>query len=143
MPTTNYTDTFILVAEDSTADHGIEPPERGGQPTIAARIYRLIAEHPYQLTSDDVIFTVWADRNGIADGDRPAARVRFFSKGQACLRASDLGKKYGWGIHHDAEGCVALYGVETEEYRRFSSGNAVTESGAPTVLTKAMRSSRA
>ena len=142
MPTTNYSETFILVAGDSTARHGIEPPERGGQPTIAVRMYRLIAEHPYQLTSDDVIFTVWADRNGIPDGDRPAARMLFLSRSHACLRASDLGKKYGWGIHHDARGRVALFGVETEEYPAFAQGRTIAESGEPTVLTEAMRSSR-
>jgi hypothetical protein len=58
------------------------------------------------------------------------------------LRASDLGKKYGWGIHSDHEGHVALYGVETAEYRRFVSGEAVAESGTAVDVKKAMRSSR-
>jgi len=102
----------------------------------------MIAQHPYRYTSDDVIFTVWADRKGIPEAEREAARATFFSKGQACLRASDLGKKYGWGIHADGEGRIALYGVETAEYEQFASGEATTADGRPVALTKAMRSSR-
>ena len=95
----------------------------------------MIANAPYVYTSDDVIFGVWADRKGIPEADRDAARAEFFSKGQACLRASDLGKKYGWGVHHDAEGRIALYGVESESYRRLLDDPDVQ-------VTRAMRSSR-
>ena len=133
--TTNYVQTLIAVADDSVAECGIVPPEKAENPSIAARTYRMIAGQPYAFSSDDVIFTVWADRKAIPESERPAARVQFFSKGQACLRASDLGKKYGWGIHHDGEGRVALYGVETDAYQRLATGGDV-------VVTKAMRSSR-
>jgi hypothetical protein len=135
MHSTNYANTFIVVAEDSTAERGTAPPAKDGNPSIAARTYQLIAAQPYALTSDDVIFTVWADRKGIPPEEREAARVTFFSKGQPCLRASDLGKKYGWGIHHDAEGRVAVHGVETETYRELAAGNGVK-------VVRAMRSAR-
>jgi len=36
----------------------------------------------------------------------------------ACLRASPLVKTYGWGIHHDSEGKVALVGRQTDEYKK-------------------------
>jgi hypothetical protein len=135
MHTTNYTNTLIAVAEDSTAECGIMPPEKEGNPSIASRIWRMISEHPYTYTSDDVIFTVWADRKEIPEGEREAARAEFFSKGQACLRASDLGKKYGWGIHHDARGRVALHGVESDRYRALAEDDGVT-------VVRAMRTSR-
>ena len=113
MHTTNYINSFITVSPDSTAQMGWAPDKPG---SVAARQYQMIASAPYRHTSDDVIFTVYADRREIAALDRDAARVAFFAKGQACLRASPLVKTYGWGVHHDAEGCVALYGVETAEY---------------------------
>jgi hypothetical protein len=115
--TTNYSETFIAIAEDSSAERGTMLPEK--------------AENP----SDDVIFSVWADRQGLAEEEREGAREEFFATGRACLRASDLGKKYGWGIHHDAEGRVALFGVESEEYRAFMDAEDVA-------VVKAMRSSR-
>lgn len=107
---------------------------------MAERTYRMIAEHPYRFTSDDVIFGVWADRRDIPEAERAAAREAFFAKGQACLRASDLGKRYGWGVHSDAEGRVALVGVETPEYEVFASGQ--TPDGTPVEVTRAMRSRR-
>jgi hypothetical protein len=102
----------------------------------------MIQEQPYRFTSDDVLFTVYADRKGIPEGERAAAREAYFSKGQACLRASPLGKKYGWGIHADAEGRVALFGMETAEYRSLAGGKAPRRAETVTVK-KAMRSSRA
>ena len=137
--TTNYFDTFIEVAEDCAAAEGAVPPSRA-TPSTAELTHRMIAERPYRYTSDDVIFTVWADRNGIAEADRPAARAQFFSKGQPCLRSSDLGKRYGWGVHADAEGRVAIYPVESAEYARLAAGSA--PDGAPVAVKRAMRSAR-
>ena len=135
MHSTNYSDTFIAIAEDSTAAQGVPPPEKEDNPSVASRTWRMIFEQPHVHTSDDVIFSVWADRQGIPESNRAVAREQFFSKGRACLRASDLGKKYGWGIHHDHDGRVAVYGRETDEYREFVA------TGEVTTLTS-MRSSR-
>ncbi|AKU92597.1 DUF6157 family protein [Vulgatibacter incomptus] len=139
MGTTNYVDTFIAIAPDSAADRGIAPRE-AENPSIALRTYRMIRENPYRYTSDDVIFTVYADRNGIRQQDREEARRAFFSKGQACLRASDLGKRYGWGVHSDGTGCVALYGVESAEYAAFVSGERAGSDGKAVAVVPAMRS---
>ncbi len=77
-----------------------------------------MAENPYQFTSDEVIFAAFAAKNGLTS-NLQQERDLFFSKGQACLRASPLGKRYGWGIHHDAAGKVAVYPLGSEEYERF------------------------
>jgi hypothetical protein len=138
--TTNYFDTFIAVAEDSAAAGPAAPPERTPA-SIAELTFRMIAENPYRYTSDDVLFTVWAERRGISEEDRAAARTEFFAKGQPCLRSSDLGKRYGWGVHSDAEGRVALVGLGSTAYARLETG--VSPSGDPVTVIRAMRSSRA
>lgn len=137
--TTNYFDTFITVAPDSAAAESIEPPHRD-EPSVAERTFRMIADAPYSHTSDDVIFTVWADRRDIPAAEREDAREQFFSKGQPCLRSSDLGKRYGWGIHSDSRGRVALVSLESPEYARLSKGE--DAAGAPITVTPAMRSAR-
>jgi uncharacterized protein DUF6157 len=137
--TTNYFDTFIAVSPDSSATVSSEPPPRA-EPSVAERTLRMIAEAPYRHTSDDLIFTVWADRRDIPESDREAAREQFFSKGQPCLRSSDLGKRYGWGIHSDEAGRVAVYGIDSPEYARLASGQDVA--GRPVTVTTGMRSSR-
>lgn len=118
MHTTNYVNTFILVSPDSTADAARLPEKPGG---VAAMQYETLAAAPYALTSDDLIFAVFVERNGIAEADRPAARAAFFSKGQPCLRSSPLVKSFGWGVHHDEKGRIALYGVDTPEYRALAA----------------------
>ena len=140
--TTDYFDTFITVAPDSHADGPIEPPvKEGAAPSVAARTYAMIAQAPYAHTSDDVIFTVWADRRDLPAAERDTAREEFFAKGQPCLRSSDLGKRYGWGVHADAGGRVALYPLGSAEYRALAEGTA--PDGTPVTVTAAMRSSRA
>jgi hypothetical protein len=131
--TTDYRDTFIAVAPDCPVDTAEEPP-RGAAPTIAAMQYELLAARPYELTSDELLFTVHARRSGIAEDDADA-RARFLAADRACLRASPLGKRYGWGTHHDADGRVALVAVGSDEYARLSSDPALTQKAA-------MRSSR-
>lgn len=137
----DYVNTFIAVAPDSTASAAIAPPERGGKPTVASRTWELIATQPYRHTSGDVIFTVYAERAGILDDDRPAAREEYFSIGRPCLRSSDLGKRYGWGVHADADGRIALYPVGSPEYQALEAGDGPT--GEPVAVTRAMRSKRA
>ncbi len=138
---TNYHDTFLTIAPDCAATQGTVPPL--DKPTVASLTYRMIAENPYRYTSDDILFTVYADRNALPAGERDAARRAFFAKPQACLRASDLGKKYGWGIHADEHGRVALVGCETKAYRELAEGKRRGANGEPVRVKPAMRSSRA
>jgi hypothetical protein len=134
--TTNYFNTLIEVAEDCPRASGEVPPVRGERKSVANLQFELLAEHPYELTSDDVIFAVYATRKGIAEPDRKEAREHFFAKGQPCLRASPLTKRYGWGVHSNEAGRIALVGVGTEEYARLVADASVTK-------IKAMRSRKA
>lgn len=139
----DYADTFIAVAEDCPIAEAREPAVKPENPSVAARTYQMIAENPYRFTSGDVIFTVYADRRGIPEQERAAARAEFYAKPQACLRSSDLGKRYGWGIHADADGRLALYGVDTAEYAELAAGLGRTADGASAAVVPAMRNSRA
>ncbi|MBC7616578.1 MAG: hypothetical protein H7202_10985 [Pedobacter sp.] len=117
--TTNYYNSFIGIADDSVAAKGEIPPLKRDKKTVATIQFDLIYKNPYQFTSDDVLFQVFAERNELTDGEMDEAKKQFFSKGQPCLRASSLTKRYGWGIHFDKDGKIALYGAETEKYSQF------------------------
>lgn len=126
--TTNYFDTFIEVAEDCVACVGEEPPAKA--PKSAAQItFEMLAESPHQFTSDDVLFAAHGERRGIS-------REEFFSKGQPCMRSSPLTKRYGWGVHSDSAGRLAIVGVESAEYQRLAADPSLRH-------LKAMRSKRA
>ncbi len=131
---TNYFDTFIEVAEDTKATCGTVPPSKENK-TVAEIQYELVAKSPYKFTSDDVFFQVYADRNGLTKAEYREAREQFFSKGQPCFRASPLTKVYGFGIHNNKDGKIALFGMESKEYKEFLADNTIKK-------VKAMKSSR-
>ncbi|MGH7911694.1 MAG: DUF6157 family protein [Candidatus Dormibacteraceae bacterium] len=136
MEAVDYADTFITVAPDSTARTGTGPPGE----TVAALTYRMIAEQPYRWRSSDVIFTVWATRHPVAPAARNQAWGEFYSKPRACLRSSDLGKKWGWGVHADRDGRVMVYAVGSAEYEHLASGSDLE--GRPVRVRTAMRTRR-
>lgn len=134
MHSTNYHDAFIEVAEDCPAEVAEVPPSRNGRPTVAGMQFEMISENPYGHTSDDVAFGVHARLTGLEQNDEQ--REAFFSKGRPCLRSSPLTKRYGWGVHSDGSGRVALYAVESDDYANLAGDPALKH-------TKGMRSSRA
>jgi len=119
--TTNYYDTFIEIAEDTKVSCGTKPPFKTDKKTIAELQYELLVDNPYKFTSDDIFFQVYADRNDLTKVEYKKARQQFFSKGQPCFRSSPLTKTYGFGVHADSNGKVAIFGMETEQYEKFLS----------------------
>lgn len=132
---TNYFNTFIEIAEDTKVTCGTIPPSKSDKKTIAELQYQLIAKHPYVYSSDDVLFQVYAERNELTSSELTVAKKAFFSKGQACFRASPLTKSYGFGVHSNSEGKIALYPCESEAYQQFVEDPAIKK-------VKAMKSKR-
>lgn len=113
MHSTNYFSTLILASPDCPAKAGTAPPKAG---TIAAIQYDLLSASPYRMNSDELLFAVESKHKGVKRGELAAFRKAYFSRSHACLRGSPLVKSYGWGIHHRADGKVALVGRETKRY---------------------------
>ena len=65
----------------------------------------------------------------------PTQRKKFLSKGHPHLRVSPLAKRYGWGIHNNADGKIALMAVESPAYKQLLDDPGTTK-------IKAFRSSR-
>ncbi len=118
--TTNYFNTFIQIAEDCPVGTGEIPASRGVDKTAAEIQFEMISRNPYVYTSDEVLFEVFAIKKDISEAEKEAVRLEFFSKGQPCLRASPLTKRYGWGIHFDREGRIAVYEAGSSDYDRLS-----------------------
>ncbi|MFZ1227612.1 MAG: DUF6157 family protein [Saprospiraceae bacterium] len=133
--TTNYYNTFIEVAPDYTKSESLVPPIKGDKQTVANIQFDMIRSQPYTFTSDDVIFNTFAVKNDIANSELVSEREKFFSKGQPCMRASPLTKSYGWGVHCNIDGKLALIGMETDAYEQFVNDESLEH-------VKAMRSKR-
>lgn len=131
--TTNYINTFIEVADDSPVHKAEVPPQKGEVRTIANLQYERISRKPYGSTSDEILFGIHCERKGISGSE--IERAAWFSKGQACMRASPLPKRFGWGIHHDGKGRMALVPKGSVAYDNFLKDDQVKK-------VKAMRSKR-
>lgn len=115
------------MAEDCPVTTNQTPSEK--EPKTAAQIqYEMLINAPYPFTSDDVVYESDGKRKGVS-------RKEFFSKGQPCLRSFALGKRYGWGIHSDDNGKVAIYAFDSDDYKRLAADETVKH-------IKAMRSSK-
>ena len=134
MHTTNYLNTFIFVADDCPVTKAEVPPQKEIK-TVASMQFDMLKNAPYQHTSDEVLFQVFAAKNNIPETARASERDKLFSKGQPCFRSSPLTKRYGWGVHFNQEGKMALYAIESDEYRQFSQDNSLK-------TIKAMRTSK-
>ncbi|WP_173635093.1 DUF6157 family protein [Paramixta manurensis] len=126
MHSTNYRNTLITVSDDCPVTVATRPAKAG---TIAERQFAQLSAAPYTLTSDELLLAVENARKG------PVTADEFFAKPQACLRASPLVKKHGYGLHHNSESRVALVAMESAEYARLLADASV-------VKRRGMRSSR-
>jgi Family of unknown function (DUF6157) len=133
--TTNYQNTLILMADDCPTAIAQVPPIKGETKTVANLQYDMLSKNPYRFDSDEVLFQVFALKNDLSESELEAARTQFFSKGQPCFRASPLTKRYGWGIHNDENGKIALVASESKEYQQHIDNQSIK-------CVKAMKSSK-
>jgi len=133
--TTNYNNTLIEIAEDSLVSVSVIPVVKNDKKTIANYQYEKLSKHPLKYTSDDLLFEIFAERNDISPSELEEEKLKFFSKGQACLRTSPLAKKNGFGIFHNEDSKVKLIPAESEEYRQLLKDDTVKK-------VKAMRSKK-
>jgi hypothetical protein len=132
----NYYDTLIEVADDCPVSEARPPHARAGNKTKALVEYELLVAHPYTYNEEDIAFEVYALLHEIPKSSWRQERERFLSKGHPHLRVSALAKRYGWGLHNNSEGKVALVAVESREYRALVKDPRTTK-------VKAFRSRRA
>lgn len=138
----NYYDTFIQVAADSPVTESVIPVAKKPAKSIHVIQYELLSEQPYTYSQEELLYEVHVRHKGYTASELAARgdeiRFELFQKNHACLRASALPKKYGWGIHFNAAGKIGLYAMETEAYQNF-----VSNPPRGTKLIPAMRNSRA
>ncbi len=122
----SYTDTFITVSPDCPVEESVQPQPKGGVKTKPLLEFELLSDHPYRFTEKDLIYQVHLRHQGIPEEEwqerEGEIREKLFAKSHPCMRASMLPKKYGYGVHYDHEGKIAIYGMETSRYCSFAGG---------------------
>lgn len=117
--TTNLPNTFISVADDCPVFMAEVPPKREPK-TIPQIEYEIVIKNPYKYTSDDVLYAANGERRGVT-------RENYFARIQPDFRLSPLVKRYGWGVHIDGNGKIALYALGSEEYEIFANDTSLRQ----------------
>ncbi|MGG1483148.1 DUF6157 family protein [Peribacillus castrilensis] len=131
----SYKNTLITISEDSKVSSAKVPVIKNEKPTIAYIEHDLINNNPYKFTQEDVQFKTYLIKNQMEAENAAELREQFFSKSKACFRASPLVKNYGWGIHYNNQGKIAIYDVNSEMYNQLLKQDDITK-------LKGMRSKR-
>lgn len=108
-----YINTLIQVAPDCPRKKGTPPVSATKSLTTLEVRYDVLNNNPYKFTYDEFLREVFINRLG-----RDEADLNFDSR---TLRRSRLCKQWGWGIHGDEFGRLALVGCETPRYKQLQN----------------------
>ncbi|MEM5532434.1 DUF6157 family protein [Pseudoalteromonas arctica] len=98
---------LILISPDSKTEVASIPPE--GK-TVTRIAYEVLIENPYLYTEQEFMREVHIVRRKCSN-----LKINKYS-----IKRSDLLKKFGWGVHKDSNGKMALVAVDSDHYRRLS-----------------------
>lgn len=122
---------FIEIAPDCPLKEAVIPLNRNAKKTIATLEYELLSSKPYSYSLQELKFATYVQQMQISPIELKMQRRQlleeFLTKPYACMRASPLTKKYGWGAHYDEHGKIAIYAVGSKEYSRLVADKTVNK----------------
>lgn len=125
---------LITPAPDCPVTLAETPPFRA-KPSRANIEYHLLVRAPYSL--DHHAFSHAVHRAMAEVGGKVAQTFeQFHARGQPCMRASPLTKRYGWAAHYDGAGRLALVDPASDAFARLAADQDLPQA-------QAMRSKRA
>lgn len=123
-------------------DRGVVPRSERDPTPARVVLYDLVSRNPYKFTPEDLTFELHVRKPGPGRAEVHRRRAELWAglsaRSHPCLRACVPAKRFGWGLHVNADGKVALYGRESAEYHQFTEPGP----GQPT-LAVAPRNKRA
>ena len=119
MTSTIIPSSFVAVSPDCPALTAEVPPTRSPR-TIPQIEFEMLINNPYVYSSDDVLYAANAERRGISRED-------YFATIQPDFRLSPLVKRYGWGVHTNSKGKIAIYPLASAEYEKFISNASIRQ----------------
>lgn len=123
-----YVETFIVVAPDCPETQGIIPPKKVPRKSIAQIQFELLSAQPYSFSQEEFLFEVhYLHKNLQAlQKSKEELKKAFLAKQHPCMRTSPLTKRYGWGVHFNANGKMALCALESNEYSQHTKNPTLT-----------------
>lgn len=131
----DYYNTLILISDDCPVQESKIPESNRKTKTLAEIEYELLSEKPGYYTQDELQFEAHMIHKGIPEISRDEEKMRFLAKSRACMRASALPKRFGWGIYFDQNGKAEVVPAESEKYQELIQRDDIEK-------VKAMRSKK-
>jgi hypothetical protein len=98
---------LIEVSEDSPVKFSVEPPDNSPNKTIARVSYEVLIENPYKYTEREFYYEVHVVRRNMSHLKHDKYNIKRLL----------LVKDYGWGIHRNEHGKIALVAMESPRYK--------------------------
>jgi hypothetical protein len=111
---------LIEIASDSTAIRGEVPPDSGIRKTIARTSYEVLVDNPYRFDEREFYHEVHVVRR-----ERTDLKLENYS-----IKRLALVKSYGWGIHRNSDGKLALVACESSRYKELQADPRVKKTKA-------------
>jgi len=111
---------LIQASEDTKAVRGEEPPDDGADKTVARIQFEVLAENPYEFTEHEFYYEVRVVRRKRTD-----LKLELYN-----IKLIPLLKRYGWGIHRNSEGKLALVACESDRYEELLTDPSVKKTRA-------------
>ena len=99
--------TLITIAE-SSSNRSISVESKNGTPTVASTLFEVLKNHPYEFKQSELFYEVHVSR---LKKDPEQLKLASYK-----LQRSELCSLYGWGIHGDKTGKLALVPCDTKFY---------------------------
>ncbi len=115
----NLKNTFIQISETCPFRFGLPHKLRLNINSIAHYQYQMLFENPYAFNAEELLFSAYAIHHNIDPVLWKFEQYKYVVKEQPNLRSSPLCQTYGWGLHCDEHGGIALCGAETDLYTEF------------------------
>lgn len=130
----SYIDTLIVVATDCPIGSSEIPVAKKEKKPAHLIQYELLMERPYTLDHEGLTYEVFVRQKEFSQetlrNEGKAIWENLFSKGHPCMRASSLTKRYGFGAHYNHEGKIAIYPMESREYKALMDDDSVKKIAA-------------
>jgi hypothetical protein len=108
---------LIKISEDSPTKKSLKPENEN---SVEAIKFDVLINHPYEYTEMEFFKEVHFNRRG-----KKHLKIETYS-----LKRLGLAKKYGWGVHINAEEKIAIVPCESEKYKILLNDHKVKISNA-------------
>ena len=108
---------LIKISEDSPTSNSLRPIKKN---TVEYIKFDILSEYPYKFTEEEFFEEVHFNRR-----KKYNLKIKTYS-----LKRLGLVKRYGWGIHINEKGTIAMIPCESEQYKTLLNNPKVKKSKA-------------